>query len=194
MSDPYDITEPSSSFFLLITKLSLCTFPKKKRKRVSSCSTERTLDRKIILEASDAKSEACWLFTSSRSSVRTTPLSAAGVTVSQQEAVVSLMPVDLTENTQDTSRKSILEWIEPSGLKDVNLRGVTIPGSRGLQVKASLYMCFLFGSADLKVLGMWFRGAGECAKTWEERIAKVRQKLGIWEYHSLSIVGKNLAI
>eukprot|EP00061_Rhincodon_typus_P008421 g31011.t1 len=47
---------------------------------------------------------------------------------------------------------------------------------------------------DLKVLGIWFRGARTHAKTWEERIAKVRQKLSFWEYSSLSIAGKNLAI
>ncbi|XP_067861535.1 small nuclear ribonucleoprotein Sm D3 [Heptranchias perlo] len=37
---------------------------KKKREQVSSCSRERTLDRKMISEASEAKSEACWSFTS----------------------------------------------------------------------------------------------------------------------------------
>eukprot|EP00061_Rhincodon_typus_P001253 g14181.t1 len=30
----------------------------------------------------------------------------------------------------------------------------------------------------LKVLGFWFGGAGACTKTWEERISKLRQKLG----------------
>eukprot|EP00061_Rhincodon_typus_P007852 g29951.t1 len=46
----------------------------------------------------------------------------------------------------------------------------------------------------LKVLGIWFRGAGLCAKTSEECITKVRQKLGRWEHRSLAIMGKNLVI
>eukprot|EP00061_Rhincodon_typus_P004950 g23801.t1 len=46
----------------------------------------------------------------------------------------------------------------------------------------------------LKVLGVWFGGAGACTKTWEEHITKLRQKLVLWEHHSLSIAGKNLVI
>eukprot|EP00061_Rhincodon_typus_P015572 g43325.t1 len=76
--------------------------------------------------------------------------------------------------------------------KDGSLRGVTIPGSGALQVKVSLYMddvaifrpnslsvrglmsiCNQFELAlTAKVLVIWFRGAGACAKTWEEHIAK----------------------
>eukprot|EP00061_Rhincodon_typus_P011540 g36626.t1 len=46
----------------------------------------------------------------------------------------------------------------------------------------------------LKVLGIRFRGAGADTKSWEERIAKVRQKLGFWDHRSLSIAAKNLVI
>eukprot|EP00061_Rhincodon_typus_P017478 g46186.t1 len=71
--------------------------------------------------------------------------------------------------------------------KNVSLKGVIIPGSGGLQIKASLYMddvtifcldslsvhglmnlCNQFilasGTKDLKVPGIWFGGAGACAK------------------------------
>eukprot|EP00061_Rhincodon_typus_P008440 g31042.t1 len=51
-----------------------------------------------------------------------------------------------------------------------------------------------FGSDYLKVLGIWFRGATVCAKTWEECTTKAKQKLGRWEHRSLSIEGKNLVI
>ncbi|XP_067913684.1 uncharacterized protein [Heterodontus francisci] len=128
--------------------------------------------------------------------------------------------------------------------KDASIRGVTIPGSGGTQVKTSLYMddvavfcsdplsvrrlmsicgqfelasgakvnhgkseAMFFGNwADrsfvpftvrsdyLKVLGIWFGRAGACTKTWEERVAKVRQKLGMWGQRSLYIVSKNLVI
>eukprot|EP00061_Rhincodon_typus_P011065 g35817.t1 len=107
--------------------------------------------------------------------------------------------------------------------KDASLRGVTIPGSRGLQVKAFLYVddvavscsdllsprrhvsiCDQFelasgakvnrGKNSLRVLGIWFRGAGAWTKTWEERVIKVRQKLGKWEHRTLSFAGKNLVI
>ncbi|XP_072450625.1 uncharacterized protein [Chiloscyllium punctatum] len=67
--------EESAGQTLLSTELSLCTFWKKKREHISSCSTERTLDRKVILEASEAKSEACWPFTSWTS----TPLTIAEI-------------------------------------------------------------------------------------------------------------------
>eukprot|EP00061_Rhincodon_typus_P013568 g40014.t1 len=40
----------------------------------------------------------------------------------------------------------------------------------------------------LKVLGIWFGGVRVCTKSWEERIAKVKQKLVHWEHCSLSIV------
>eukprot|EP00061_Rhincodon_typus_P009374 g32829.t1 len=40
----------------------------------------------------------------------------------------------------------------------------------------------------LEVLGIRFGDAEVCTKAWEERIANVRQKLGFWEHHSLSIV------
>ncbi|XP_067892402.1 uncharacterized protein [Heterodontus francisci] len=50
------------------------------------------------------------------------------------------------------------------------------------------------GSDYLKVLGIWFGRAGACTKTWEERVAKVQQKLSMWGQRSLSIVGKNLVI
>ncbi|XP_078061654.1 uncharacterized protein LOC144487450 [Mustelus asterias] len=51
----------------------LCTFWKKRREHVPFCSTEQTLDQKMTLEASEAKSEACRLFTSQRSSLTPTP-------------------------------------------------------------------------------------------------------------------------
>eukprot|EP00061_Rhincodon_typus_P011318 g36244.t1 len=41
----------------------------------------------------------------------------------------------------------------------------------------------------LKVLGVWFGGAGACTKTWEECVLKLRQKLGRWEHQSLCIAG-----
>ena len=46
----------------------------------------------------------------------------------------------------------------------------------------------------MKVLGIWFGGAEACNKNWQERIAKVKQKLGMWGGRSLSIAGKNLVI
>eukprot|EP00061_Rhincodon_typus_P015930 g43880.t1 len=75
-------------------------------------------------------------------------------------------------------------------MKDVGLRGVTIPGSGNLPVIGRRYR-FLLGSA---VLGIWFGEAGICARTWGEHIAKVRQKLDRWDQFSLSIAGKYLVI
>eukprot|EP00061_Rhincodon_typus_P013542 g39975.t1 len=56
---------------------------------------------------------------------------------------------------------------------------------------------FTVGTDYLKDLGIWFGegvGAGVCVKTWEERTAKVRQKLIFWEHCSFSIAGKNPVI
>eukprot|EP00061_Rhincodon_typus_P018052 g47052.t1 len=77
---------------------------------------------------------------------------------------------------------------------------VTIPGSRGLRVKVSMNMddivvfCLDLPTHYLNVLSIWLKGAGTCVKTWEERIAKMRQKLSSWEHLSQSITGKNLVI
>eukprot|EP00061_Rhincodon_typus_P002280 g17071.t1 len=56
------------------------------------------------------------------------------------------------------------------------------------------FIPFTIRTDYLKVLGVWFGGAGACTKTWEERIAKLRQRLGWWVHLSLSIPGKNLVI
>eukprot|EP00061_Rhincodon_typus_P013125 g39302.t1 len=160
---------------------------------------------------------------------------------------------DTITNTQDSrvdtgfislDQGKVFDRILHTCRKDVNLRGVTIPGSGGPQVKASLCMdevttfcsdllsvCRLmsicnqfelasgakvnhgksevmfFGNRTdqsfvpfiartdyLKMLGIWFGGAGARAQTWKEHIAKVKQKLGFWEHCSFSIVGKNLVI
>eukprot|EP00061_Rhincodon_typus_P012539 g38337.t1 len=37
-------------------------------------------------------------------------------------------------------------------------------------------------------------GLGHVQKSWEEYLAKLRQKLGFWEHCSLSLAGKNLGI
>eukprot|EP00061_Rhincodon_typus_P014685 g41870.t1 len=46
-----------------------------------------------------------------------------------------------------------------------------------------------FGEDYLKVLGISFREATACAKTWEEHIAMDKQKLGRREQQSLSLSG-----
>eukprot|EP00061_Rhincodon_typus_P006126 g26431.t1 len=56
------------------------------------------------------------------------------------------------------------------------------------------FVPFTIRTDYLKVLGIWFGGAGVCTKSWEERITKVRQRLGLWAHHSLTIVGKSLVI
>eukprot|EP00061_Rhincodon_typus_P006771 g27759.t1 len=56
------------------------------------------------------------------------------------------------------------------------------------------FSLFTIRTDYLKVLGIWFGGARAYVKSWEERIAMVRQKLGFWEHRSLSILGENLVI
>eukprot|EP00061_Rhincodon_typus_P006489 g27183.t1 len=56
------------------------------------------------------------------------------------------------------------------------------------------YILFTVITDYLKVLGLWLGGPGACTKSWEERIAKVKQKLVFWEHCSLPMVGKNLVI
>eukprot|EP00061_Rhincodon_typus_P002314 g17173.t1 len=57
-----------------------------------------------------------------------------------------------------------------------------------------LFIPFAVRTDYLKVLGICFGGARACTKSWEERIAEVKQKLDLWKHCSLSIVGKNLVI
>eukprot|EP00061_Rhincodon_typus_P012687 g38580.t1 len=104
--------------------------------------------------------------------------------------------------------------------KDASLGVVTIPGSGGLQVKASLYMdgvaiicsdplsvsrhmsiCDQFELASgAKVRlpedagNMVRRGWGVHKNLGKEHITKLKQKLGICEHDSLSIASKNLII
>ncbi|KAJ1126465.1 hypothetical protein NDU88_004872 [Pleurodeles waltl] len=46
----------------------------------------------------------------------------------------------------------------------------------------------------VKILGIWFGGPGAAAKNWNERLAKVKQKLGFWSLRHLSIEGKALVL
>ncbi|KAJ1160570.1 hypothetical protein NDU88_001066, partial [Pleurodeles waltl] len=46
----------------------------------------------------------------------------------------------------------------------------------------------------VKILGIWFEGPGAAAKSWNERLAKVKQKLGFWRVRHLSIEGKALVL
>eukprot|EP00061_Rhincodon_typus_P006244 g26686.t1 len=77
----------------------------------------------------------------------------------------------------------------------MSLSGVTIAGSRGLQFKASLYMhditifCLEAPTDYLMMQGIWFGRAGACAKSWDELITKVKQKMVLWEHRSPSIAG-----
>eukprot|EP00061_Rhincodon_typus_P015113 g42612.t1 len=56
------------------------------------------------------------------------------------------------------------------------------------------FIPFTIRTDYLKVPRKQFGGSGMCEKSWEERITKVRQKLGFWEHHFLSIVGKTFII
>ncbi|KAJ1166946.1 hypothetical protein NDU88_007339 [Pleurodeles waltl] len=46
----------------------------------------------------------------------------------------------------------------------------------------------------VKILGIWFGRPGAAAKSWNERLAKVKQKLGFWSLRHLSIEGKALVL
>ncbi|KAJ1166929.1 hypothetical protein NDU88_007323 [Pleurodeles waltl] len=46
----------------------------------------------------------------------------------------------------------------------------------------------------LKILGVWFSGKGAAEKSWEERLAKTKQKLGLWSLRKLTIEGKSLVL
>ncbi|KAJ1166978.1 hypothetical protein NDU88_007371 [Pleurodeles waltl] len=46
----------------------------------------------------------------------------------------------------------------------------------------------------VKIPSIWFGGPGAAAKSWNERLAKVKQKLGFWSLRHLSIEGKALVL
>ncbi|KAJ1175683.1 hypothetical protein NDU88_000970 [Pleurodeles waltl] len=53
---------------------------------------------------------------------------------------------------------------------------------------------FLIEAGLVKILGIWFGGPGAAAKSWNKRLAKVQQKLGLWSSSHLSIEGKDLVV
>ncbi|KAJ1193109.1 hypothetical protein NDU88_002414 [Pleurodeles waltl] len=46
----------------------------------------------------------------------------------------------------------------------------------------------------LKILVVWFGGEGAVEKSWEERLAKTKKKLGLWSLRKLTIEGKSLVL
>ncbi|KAJ1113368.1 hypothetical protein NDU88_001614 [Pleurodeles waltl] len=78
----------------------------------------------------------------------------------------------------------------------------------GVKINVDKSQAKLFGHWDLcneplpfpieaglvKILGIWFGGPGAAAKSWKERLAKVKQKLGFWNLRHLSIEGKALGL
>ncbi|KAJ1167446.1 hypothetical protein NDU88_007837 [Pleurodeles waltl] len=46
----------------------------------------------------------------------------------------------------------------------------------------------------LEILGVWFSGEGAVEKSWEERLAKMKQKLGLWSLRKLMIEEKSLVL
>ncbi|KAJ1169290.1 hypothetical protein NDU88_001183 [Pleurodeles waltl] len=44
----------------------------------------------------------------------------------------------------------------------------------------------------LNILGFWFCGESAVEKSWEERLARTKQKLGLWSLRKLMIEGKSL--
>ncbi|KAJ1114457.1 hypothetical protein NDU88_002694 [Pleurodeles waltl] len=46
----------------------------------------------------------------------------------------------------------------------------------------------------LKILGVWFGRKGVAEKSWEERLVKTKQKLGLWSLRNLTVEGKSLVL
>ncbi|XP_063819286.1 uncharacterized protein LOC135057325 [Pseudophryne corroboree] len=46
----------------------------------------------------------------------------------------------------------------------------------------------------IKILGVWFGGEGAALRCWDERLATVRQKIGLWSLRDLTIEGKSLVL
>ncbi|XP_069801854.1 uncharacterized protein [Dendropsophus ebraccatus] len=46
----------------------------------------------------------------------------------------------------------------------------------------------------IKILGVWFGKEGAALKSWEERLAKVNTKIGLWSLRHLTIEGKALVL
>ncbi|KAJ1169359.1 hypothetical protein NDU88_001252 [Pleurodeles waltl] len=46
----------------------------------------------------------------------------------------------------------------------------------------------------VKILGIWFGEPGAAAKSWNKRLAKVKQKLGFWSLRDMSIEGEALVL
>ncbi|KAJ1080742.1 hypothetical protein NDU88_000936 [Pleurodeles waltl] len=98
-----------------------------------------------------------------------------------------------------TDRKSVQSLLE--ACKDFGK-------ASGAKINVDKSQAKLFGRWDLcntplpfpieaglvKILGIWFGGPGAAANSWNERLAKVKQKLGFWSLRHLSIEEKALVL
>ncbi|XP_044155447.1 uncharacterized protein LOC122942017 [Bufo gargarizans] len=62
------------------------------------------------------------------------------------------------------------------------------------QLASSAPFPFTTKSGFIKILGVWFGKEGAALKSWEERLAKVNQRIGLWSLRHLTIEGKALVL
>ncbi|KAJ1186600.1 hypothetical protein NDU88_003381 [Pleurodeles waltl] len=103
------------------------------------------------------------------------------------DRVATLSCVD---NDDDELEKTCIEFGKASGAKINSAKSKTLLLGHWSPTRDPLP--FPIKQDFLKILGVLFGGEGTAEKSWEERLAKTKQKLGLWSLRKLTIEGKSL--
>ncbi|KAJ1112558.1 hypothetical protein NDU88_000820 [Pleurodeles waltl] len=88
--------------------------------------------------------------------------------------------------------KTCIEFGKASGAKINSAKSETLLFGHWIPTRDPLP--FPIKQDFLKILGFWFGGKGAAEKSWEERLAKTKQKLGLWSLRKLTIQRKSLVL
>eukprot|EP00061_Rhincodon_typus_P012970 g39045.t1 len=114
----------------------------------------------------------------------------------EREEIRNWQPISLLNADYKILFKVIVNWVRLISICDqfeLALEAEVNRGKSGAMFFENWadrsFIPFTIMKDYLMVLGIWCGGAGPSTKAWEEHIAKVKQKLVLWEHRSLSIVG-----
>ncbi|KAJ1149807.1 hypothetical protein NDU88_002612 [Pleurodeles waltl] len=88
--------------------------------------------------------------------------------------------------------KTCIKFVKASGAKINSAKSETLLFCHWTPTRDPLP--FPIKQDFLKILGVWFGRKSAAEKSWEERLAKTKQKLGLWSLRKLTIEGKFLVL
>ncbi|XP_077327689.1 uncharacterized protein LOC143962233 [Lithobates pipiens] len=164
--------------------------------------TPEIFGKKMILEQGFSKAETLSVQAFTRElfarSIRRNP-EIRGITApgpDRREVKCSLYMDDVTvfcadRHSIDTLAQTCEDFGQASGAK-VNCGKSEVMLFGKWFLPSSAPMPFSVKADFIKILGVWFGAEGAALKSWEERLAKMQQKFGLWSLRELTIEGKTL--